>query len=425
MLRNKRHYLFLISFFFLMISSVLPFWIIRGQNPYERSWLEGRYLVDFQLLNRGFFRAMKDLIHGNSETATNLFTQQFILRDFQKDMEKAALDQFPFRFNFIQIAKSADRGVIDLAYAFLPDPAIPAGMQSEFFITRDHTAILYGPSLYEENTLRRIDSRIANYAALIEGFPDIHFYVYYIERIQNSPYHPLNGIAVNLERGQYFDYFIENAPTGMVIDKFDITSYEDHLKYFYHTDHHWNIHGILRAYEEIYALLEQNFTDISEQKVYHDFITFSDIYFQGSESRKSYQPLGEPFSVVDYALGPYRVYENGQEIVYGNSADYLRGIYPKDPYYNHYEGFYGGDKGLMWFEFPNNPDRNLLVIGNSYDNALLPLIASHYHLTYDVDLRYYPDLKLSEFLEEHPVDDVLVIGENSFAFSSPKYGIQP
>jgi hypothetical protein len=55
----------------------------------------------------------------------------------------------------------------------------------------------------------------------------------------------------------------------------------------------------------------------------------------------------------------------------------------------------------------------------------MPLLASHYHHTYDVDLRYYKDFSLSIFMAEYPVDDILVIGENSIVFGSEKYRIKP
>lgn len=425
MRRSNKPYLFLIVIFSLMILSVLPYWFLRGPNPYQRSWLEGRYLEDFQILNRGFKTALVELVRGNPENAKQLFSEQFVLMNFQADLESAAMDQFPFRYALIQSAKTIDRGLISAAYLFLPDPAIPADMRSEFFITRDRSAIMFSPTIYDQGVLQQIDSRIENYAALIGAYPDIHFNVYYIERLQNTPYHPLDSMSDNFERGRYYQYFIERIPPGLVVEKFDIDSYESYFENFYHTDHHWNTLGVLSAYQEIHAMLAKNYPEISEPKVYDDFITFDDIKFQGSEARKSFHSISEPFTVVDYDLGPYQVFENGQEVVYGGSTEYFNHHYVLDPYFNHYEAFYGGDRALLEFVFENTPDRNLLVIGNSYDNALLPLLASHYHHTYDVDLRYYPDFKMGDFLAEHPVDDVLIIGENSFAFSSQKYAVQP
>jgi len=424
-MQSKKSRLVLILPFIFIILSVPVYWLIRDPNPYQRSWLEGRYLEDFAILNRGFYRALKDLAAGDPALAKDVFTKEFVKGAFQQDLESAASDQFPIRFTFIMAEKTAERAMIRMAYAFLPDPAIPADMRSEFFITRDQSAMIYGPNVLQASTFDVIDERIENYAALIQAYPEINFNVYYIERIQDTAYHPLDTSEIALERGQYFQHFIENKPDDLVVEKLDINSFEDHLKYFYHTDHHWNIHGILLAYQEIYQMLAVNYPEISAIQAVEDFFTFSDIRFHGSEARKSFHPLWETFEAADFNLPSYTVYDNGVEIVYGSSADYLQGEYPHDPYYNHYEGFFGGDKALLTFEFENQAPRSLLVIGNSYDNAILPLLASHYTYTYNVDLRYYNDFRFSAFLEEHPVDDVLVIGENTVTFTSRNYAIQP
>lgn len=55
------------------------------------------------------------------------------------------------------------------------------------------------------------------------------------------------------------------------------------------------------------------------------------------------------------------------------------------------------------------------MIGESYDNAVLKLLASHFNNTYSIDLRYYEaymgqSFSLSEYLREHEIDKVLLIG---------------
>ena len=59
-------------------------------------------------------------------------------------------------------------------------------------------------------------------------------------------------------------------------------------------------------------------------------------------------------------------------------------------------------------------DYNLLIIGDSYDNAVLKLIASHYHRCYCADLRNYEReqgeaFHLGAFCREHEVDQVLIL----------------
>jgi hypothetical protein len=425
-MQGKKTSYFLIVLFSLVVLSVPFYWLFRTESYYGLSWLEGRRLSGFSdLVHRGFFLSLKAFARGDVDEGMPVIREQLIQRKFQQDLEAVLSDQFPLRLTWIQAAKAHDRGIIHLAYMLTEDPAIPSDRTSGYYITHDRTALLVSPEPFRKSILEVIDQRIGNYQTLIDANPEINFYVYYIQRIQNVSAHPMDGMFANLERGQYYAYFFQHKPAALIVEKIDIHTFEDHLTYFYRTDHHWNMKGVFHAYEEIYRLLGQNYPEIPDLLPYEDYLTEKVIEFRGSLAQKAFSPISEPFTIVDYRLPPHEVYDNGTLTAYSNSADYLAGNYPKDPYYNHYEGEFGRDWALIEFVFPGNPNRNLLVLGNSYDNALIPLLAAHYHHTYDVDLRFYKNFSLSTFLAEHPVDDILVIGENSIVFGSERYQIAP
>lgn len=423
---NKFGSVRLIVVLFFLTVALVPLSYLGSENLQIINWVEGRRMTGFELGQRGFVTAIRALMKGDLEPLESVINKEFIDRSIFKNIEAAAADQFPLRLRAIRTAKALDRLAINLAYGFLPDPAIPADMHSEYFYVRGHDVLIPEPERFRESTLRVIDDRISNYQALLAAHPGVNFYVYKIERIENSTHHPLFAYFEGLEGGQFAAYFQAHQPAGLITGTFAINSFDDHLKYFYQTDHHLNARGILLAYQQIHSMLSINYPEISPARNYDRFIGLQGVDFRGTSARKSFYPLKETiFEVVDYALPPHKVYEYDQEIIYGNSADYLAGIYPQDAYFNHYEGFYGGDRGMIKFVFENQPERNLLVFGNSYDNALIPLLASHYHVTYDVDVRYYPDFSLSAFLAEHAVADILIVGEDSVAFSSRRYQINP
>ena len=61
----------------------------------------------------------------------------------------------------------------------------------------------------------------------------------------------------------------------------------------------------------------------------------------------------------------------------------------------------------------------LLVVGESFDNAVLKLLASHYDTLYSVDLRYYEHsmgkpFDLTAYTKEHGITQVLVMGNIDF-----------
>lgn len=416
----------LLAVLFLLTILIVPLTYFCGENPQTINWVEGRKMIGFELGQRGFVTAMRELVKGDPAALRAVITEQFTKREIFKNIEAAASDQFPFRLPAIRTAKAVDRLSIQLAYLFTADPAIPADMNSEYFIVRDYPVIIPEPERFKESTLRVIDDRIVNYQTLIDAHPDINFYAYHIERIQNSKFHPLYAYFDNLDGGQFAQYFRDHQPEGLILGELTISSFDDHLRFFYQTDHHLNASGILLAYHQIYQLLSMNYPEIRPARNYDQLIDLSGVVFHGTAARNAFHPLKETvFEVIDFALPPHLIYEYGQEITYGNSAEYLAGIYPIEPYFNHYEGYYGGDKGLIEFVFENQPERNLLVVGNSYDNALLPLLASHYQHTYSVDVRYFSNFSLSAFLAEHSVDDILIVGEDSVVFKSRRYQINP
>ena len=61
----------------------------------------------------------------------------------------------------------------------------------------------------------------------------------------------------------------------------------------------------------------------------------------------------------------------------------------------------------------------LLVIGESFDNALLKLLASEFENLYSIDLRNYETdvgkpFDLASYAAEHEIDSVLLIGNLDF-----------
>jgi len=197
---------------------------------------------------------------------------------------------------------------------------------------------------------------------------------------------------------------------------------DEHLKYYFRTDHHWTIHGILRAYEEILSMLIKNYPDISPMLEINGIVEFPDVEFLGSMARESLFPIdGDDFLVEDVSFSSFEMIKSGQEIKDSPRTAYFSGDYSTIPYTNHFNAFYGKVTDLIEYTFENNADRNLLVIGSSYRNALDPLLASHYHKTYCIDLRYFTDFSLSDFLDEYDVDDILIVGDDEVAFEDVEY----
>lgn len=426
---QKKRSIYLISFlFFLLILAVPLFWLIRGNNPLEFSVVEQRNLKKFSFAGLGFKTALEKITQGEILEGVDRIKSLLQDQELQVQLQKAASDQFPLRLAAIKAVRSLDRELINLVYMGDDENFIPVSMKQDtgLFIMKDRKTFIYKPKPFMAETTKDIDKRIEDYKLAIETFPSINFYLYYVERITYSQYNPLTPFFSFSDSGQAFSYFDQHKPDNLYCGGFFITSFSDYEKYFYKTDHHWNIHGALLGYEGIYDLLKQNYPEISSVHTYTQFITLDDVNYRGSSARMSFYPIeGEKFEIVDFNLPPFETYENGVPIQYAQWDEYLSGHYSREDYFDHYGAFFGHDRPFIELVFDNQTDRNILIFSNSFDNPIIPLIASHYSHTYSVNLLLNDDFSLPEFLSTHPVDDILVIGENSVALESQEWKLNP
>lgn len=417
--------------FFLVLFSVPVYWVIpKESNQQALSLIEARSLEEFSNTGGNLETEVTEVIRKEPKNAIekifDRYVGQFLNRSLQTVIEKSASDGFPQRLSAISLSKAIDRVIINLVYGNFRDPAIPADMQSGLYVMRDKSFIIREPSKYDESIRKIIDDRIENYKLIISEHPNIDFFLFYYEQLEFSAYHPLNQFFKDSDRGQSFLYFEKNIPPGFIFGKKLLSSYEEHTKYYYRTDHHWNIHGALLAYDGIYELLAQNYPEISLPLKHDDLITFPGIEFLGAFARKTLYPIrAEKFEVLRFELPPYKIFVNGQESAYNKSIQYLAGNYSTVPYTNHYGEYFGEPEALVEYVVDNNSNRNLLIIGNSCSRPLQPMLAYHYHHTYNIDLREYKDFSLSKFLSNYQVDDILILAGNVVGFTNDQWIINP
>ncbi len=123
----------------------------------------------------------------------------------------------------------------------------------------------------------------------------------------------------------------------------------------------------------------------------------------------------------------YDTYVDGELVNYSGREDYLNGIYNHDKFYNHYRGFYGRQQVLIQFHFNNDSPRNLLMITSSYSRTIQMYIASHFHDTYVIDLRFEENSSksLQQFIDDYGITDVLVFGQPTVTYYSAEDAIKP
>ena len=253
----------------------------------------------------------------------------------------------------------------------------------------------------------QFDRKIENYNAVFAAEPDTEFYLYYVEKDTDFDF------EAGEKPAQVYEYLRDHLDlppenTGC----FRVSGYEDYSSRYYRTDHHWNHVGSYQGYLEMLSLLAPEETPL---------VPLEERYvgtFSGSKaSGRELVTFSEPFYAYRFDFPEMTVEQDGAP-----SADYGQqdAFFAGEAWGLNYGEFYGGDAALAVLRTAGNEDReNLLLIGDSFDNAVLKLLASHFNTTYAVDLRYYStcfeeDFRLGEFLEAHDIGKVLISGNRSF-----------
>ena len=209
---------------------------------------------------------------------------------------------------------------------------------------------------------------------------------------------------------------IEKYFTKSTKDYLHLDSLEQYAEYFYTTDHHWNYKGSYAGYCQVVRMLLGEDEPVMEPV---ETVTFP-VKFNGSMNKNlRLKDSQEDFTVYRFDYPEMKIEVNGlPRAALGSQEAYFAGKYSTNPLFNHYGKFYGGDNELVHIETDRTDRGNLIMFSNSFANAILPLLASHYHHLWMVDFRYFEpamkkNINFMEILEEGNVQ-VLIMGDGVY-----------
>ena len=257
-----------------------------------------------------------------------------------------------------------------------------------------------------DSMTEQLDSKIANCNETFARLPETQFYVYLVERDTNIDFE--SG-----EKAPLYEYLRDRLelPADRVA-RFAIDDFETYSGLFYRTDHHWNCRGSYQGYLEVLDLLGVEDKPLSPLEE----VTLPGRLSGSKASTAGASGIGETVTMYRFEFPTLTFQRNGWSAEdYGAQSLFLSGQ-GGNPAYG---GIYGGDDGEVIISGGKPGGENILLIGESYDNALLKLLACHFDSLYAVDLRNYSaymgkDFQLSAYLEEHNIGKVLLIGSDSY-----------
>lgn len=270
--------------------------------------------------------------------------------------------------------------------------------------------ILYAP--YDMSWVASLlDQRIAQYNILFDAHPELEFYVYYIEKETDIDFTTGEKIGAYHRLSGQLD-----LPAGHIA-RFAVDDFDTFQTYFYRTDHHWNYRGSYLGYTEVLSMLGNDAPLIPTEEV--------DTPYRFSGSKAIAVGAGgvysDPISVYRFDYPAMTMSCDGGTPIddYGGVDMLLAGTLEGPSYGT----VYGWDSGELVFDTERSNRESLLVIGESFDNAILKLLASNFNRTYSIDLRYYEStfgkkFNLSEYAAEHDIDKVLLIGNIDYFYAA-------
>ena len=318
----------------------------------------------------------------------------FLSGDYQTAAEDALADQIPEAIHMKKLYNIYDTGLALPLIRALGQGGGYVGFRDVCFF-RDMLVMRPVPLAEKAAALTASARKISAWA---EAAPDVDFYVYYLETDRD----------LNLETGEksgLFDCLAAGLtlPAGHV-ERLRVDSFDAYRRDFFKTDHHWNADGSRRGYEELCALLGVSPLPLAGR---HSVPAC----YRGTRAAGVEGVPAEDFTVNLYDCPAMTVtIPAGQIPDYGMQALFVAGELENVSY----GSVFGVDCGELVFD-TGKAGKKLLVMGDSYDNAVVKPLAAGFSKTYCVDLRSFASelgrpFVMADYLREHDIDAVLFVG---------------
>lgn len=356
-------------------------------------------------------------------TNVNLLEYSIFSNYFTNTFENIIADQFYNRYYFVNMKNKLNFKFIDIVLSQKDNPLSLSRIgDSPIYRIGNSNYLTPFPILYDEVIEERLIDRANQINQLAEDYSTVKFFVYKPTQIfETSFFDQANGIE---SAGKIYDQILKDY-LNVPYDSFEFYTFSDYPKYQYFSDHHWNHEGIDRGYREIVELMKGADEETLEPQEEN---CFNGLKFSGTyTSLSGFITEGAPFCVYRYNLPEYIYWVNGEFVydIHDTNAFFHMDI--KDDKANLYENAYGFGSGLVEVKSNSSQDENLLIIGDSYAPAIIPLLAKHYNHIFLVNpLRYAQvygkDFTYDDFIVNNAIENVLFMYVIENYYASDEWG---
>lgn len=348
----------------------------------------------------------------NRELATfpKFSAESYADASFMQNFETYYNDQFPFREQFIALAKIYNS-------IMFPD----------FLLSDEDVLELDSSIVYKGRILEKFstdENTVSRYSEIINKLYDECGSPKTFVLIPPPPfelYAPESYISDN-GFDKAFEMLCEKFDGPMPVDLRKTFSDNKYEYLYFGTDHHWTARG---AYLAANAFLnaaegeELPTIDKYESGVRENFLGS---LYKAVMTGKAGSILENHPDKVEYfypfADATITAY-SGAKMENGENRDILYPDYSETS--NLYCIFMGGDIALGKIETETKNGKSILVVRDSYGHAIIPFLIDAYETIYTVEPRYFNEankLELGKFFKENDVDTLLFVGYPQMAVGS-------
>ena len=380
--------------FFVLVSSVIGVNVLDKFGLYsmpDRSYLEGRAYSPVPTVSA------KSVLTG----------------EFQDETEAYMSDHVVLRDSIMLTNAALQRNIIIAANTSFSYKAFPTHFNSDYVVLPEEGIICGGPKKVKTSTDAEMKHAAESWNTLFSSFPNIHWVFYMADRAETA-----TVLSSHDYSSQVKDYdYLNNSLIGHLISEVDVIdgrckNVEDYKKHYYKTDHHWQIDGAINAYNSIIPVL--GFSPAS----FSDPIEVDTDSFYGASVRSGLCQLDfwDTIRDVYFDMSGLHVKVNGEPIeattLNKGALDFNVRYEKRHVFENMYASWFHIDYGLIEIENPSVKQGTLLIIGDSFTNAMERFFTKHYRTVYVLDPRHY-DETVSSFISARDIDDALVLVSTS------------
>ena len=201
---------------------------------------------------------------------------------------------------------------------------------------------------------------------------------------------------------------------------------EDKDSFYYRTDHHWTDAGARAAYDLF--LDSQGKPTVPAPESYKELPGFlGTLYSKAPQTgvRADTVYLPECGEVTVSYISPAADHQVPAECEEQEGVSWKSGLYAAEPMEtkDKYAAIMGGNFALCEIETSADSDESILILKDSYANAVLPYLCRNYRHISLIDLRYYhmEERTVSEYLKEKGIQKVLCIYNIDFLNSDNNF----